>query len=77
MCLNRLTSTDGLIVPRDFNYSGVVSQYITIEDLKDKSLENNEEKVSKALGFSKISILIIINILISICFIFLGLFFVV
>lgn len=77
LMFTRLTSTEGLIVPKNFNYKYIQSDYITIEDLKVKSLENNEKKLSKKLGFSKISMLIIINILISIGFIFLGIFFVV
>lgn len=71
-CLNllMLESIKGLIVPKDFEYRNVLSYFFTKEDLIDKSLECNE--FNKQKGFSKIGILIIINILIIIGIIFFG-----
>lgn len=72
--LKRLTSIEGLIVPVDFHYGEVISNYISIEDLKNKSLEINDKKSSQK-GFSKIGILLLLNIIISIGLIVLGVWF--
>ena len=50
--LGSLPSTEGLIVPKDFIYGYLIADYITMDDLKAKSLENNEEK-SKQKVLSK------------------------
>lgn len=72
--LGDLINTDGLIVPVDFKYGSVISDYISIDDLKEKSLEINK-KESKQKGFSKVGILILLNIIVSIGLIFLGVWF--
>ena len=72
--LNKLTTTDGLVVPTDFNCKCVWSSYISIDDLKAKSLEINKENF-KQKGFSKVGILILLNIIVSIGLIFLGVLF--
>jgi len=42
--LDRLTTTNGLIVPKNFHYGALVSDYISMDDLISKSLENHNSK---------------------------------
>jgi len=69
--LDELESTDGLIIPNDFRYSDLFSDYISMQNLIDKSLENSEDKV-KNKGFSKTDVLIILNVIASISILIFG-----
>ena len=62
--LRSLTSAEGLIVTKNFKCIDLFS-HITMQDLINKSLENDEVK-NKQRGFSKISILIALSLLASI-----------
>ena len=54
----RLESVEGLVVPTDFNYDWISTNYITREDLINKSLEQSQvEENHKKMGFSNIYIL--------------------
>lgn len=64
--LRSLTSAEGLVVTKNFECKKLFSYtYITMQDLINKSLENDVEK-GKQRGFSKISILITLSLLASI-----------
>ncbi len=75
--LKGLENAEGLIVPKGFSYSKVSSPYFTIQDLINKSLEQKNEKgktkkKTKQEGFTKVGILILVNLLVSIGIIVLG-----
>lgn len=56
--LNNLLSLDGINIPHNFKYNSVISDYISIEDLVNKSLEQSQvEEIHKQKGFSNIYIL--------------------
>ena len=44
--LDNLKSLDGVIVPKDFEYGKFYSNYITMQNLIDKSMENNYKKTN-------------------------------
>ncbi len=75
--IENLVTLDGLIVPKGFSCFEVSSPYFTIQDLIDRSLEQNNEKIktkkiTKQEGFTKVGILILMNLLVSIGIIVLG-----
>ncbi len=77
LSIKHLVTLDGLIVPKGFSCLDVVSPYFTIQDLIDKSLEQNNEKgkikeKTKQEGFTKVGILILMNLLVNIGIIVLG-----
>ena len=70
MWLQSLESTEGLIIPKNFEYGRVGSAYISMEDLKNKSLEENNK--TKQLGFSMVWLIGILTGIISIGIIIIG-----
>ena len=68
--LNNLESTNGLTVPDNFSCKYLYSNYISMDDLKNAS--ENKMATERQMGFSKIGILMLINIIIGIGLIIAG-----
>ena len=70
--LTSLTNAGGLIVPKKFTYGRLLSYYITMDDLVNKSLENKEK--GRQRGYSSVVMLGVLTSLASIGLIILGVF---
>lgn len=75
LCLMNLESNDGLIVPKDFQYTQLEALYLTMEDLYQKSINSSYEQVPRSRGVSILGILFFLNFLFFVGFLILKIIF--